>query len=153
MKKTLGCLAVSLFAFALAGCAKGDGTAEKTMPSATAKIATAAEAKGAARPLDVQPEDLVKFGLIPEFTGRLPVITSMGELTEDDLVRVLTEPKNCLVKQYRKLLAIARQVEKDSPELFDDMQTLNPYAPAMRRDFENAWRSVCSGLTEPGDRG
>ncbi len=58
------------------------------------------------RPLDVQPEDLVKFGLIPEFTGRLPVITSMGELTEDDLVRVLTEPKNCLVKQYRKLLAM-----------------------------------------------
>ena len=70
------------------------------------KGAPAAEAKGAARPLDVQPEDLVKFGLIPEFTGRLPVITSMGELTEDDLVRVLTEPKNCLVKQYRKLLAM-----------------------------------------------
>ena len=70
------------------------------------KVAPAAEAKGAARPLDVQPEDLVKFGLIPEFTGRLPVITSMGELTEDDLVRVLTEPKNCLVKQYRKLLAM-----------------------------------------------
>ena len=56
--------------------------------------------------LDVRPEDLVKFGLIPEFTGRLPVITSMKELTEDELVRVLTEPKNCLVKQYRKLLAM-----------------------------------------------
>ena len=69
-----------------------------------AKGAPAAE--DAARPLDVQPEDLVKFGLIPEFTGRLPVITSLGELTEDDLVRVLTEPKNCLVKQYRKLLAM-----------------------------------------------
>ena len=48
---------------------------------------------------DVRPEDLVKFGLIPEFTGRLPVITSMKELSEDDLVRVLTEPKNSLVKQ------------------------------------------------------
>lgn len=56
--------------------------------------------------LDVRPEDLVKFGLIPEFTGRLPVVTSMGQLSEDDLVRVLTEPKNCLVKQYRKLLAM-----------------------------------------------
>ena len=56
--------------------------------------------------LDVRPEDLVKFGLIPEFTGRLPVITSMSELTEDDLVRVLTEPKNCLAKQYQKLLAL-----------------------------------------------
>jgi ATP-dependent Clp protease ATP-binding subunit ClpX len=56
--------------------------------------------------LDVRPEDLVKFGLIPEFTGRLPVITAMKDLSEDDLVRVLTEPKNSLVKQYRKLLAM-----------------------------------------------
>ena len=56
--------------------------------------------------LDVRPEDLVKFGLIPEFTGRLPVITAMQELTEDQLVQVLTEPKNCLVRQYRKLLAM-----------------------------------------------
>lgn len=57
-------------------------------------------------PKDVRPEDLVKFGLIPEFTGRLPIITTMEELSEDDLVRVLTEPKNSLVKQYRKLLAM-----------------------------------------------
>ena len=55
---------------------------------------------------NILPEDLLKFGLIPEFTGRLPVITAMGELSEDDLVKVLTEPKNCLVKQYRKLLAM-----------------------------------------------
>ena len=48
----------------------------------------------------------MKFGLIPEFTGRLPVITTMKDLSEDDLVRVLTEPKNSLVKQYRKLLAM-----------------------------------------------
>ena len=57
-------------------------------------------------PQDVRPEDLVKFGLIPEFTGRLPVITSLRDLSEDDLVRVLTEPKNSLVRQYRKLLAM-----------------------------------------------
>ena len=57
-------------------------------------------------PQDIRPEDLVKFGLIPEFTGRLPVITSLKDLTEDDLVRVLTEPKNSLVKQYQKLLAM-----------------------------------------------
>ena len=57
-------------------------------------------------PQDVRPEDLVKFGLIPEFTGRLPVITSLNELSENDLVRVLTEPKNSLVKQYQKLLAM-----------------------------------------------
>ena len=57
-------------------------------------------------PRDVRPEDLVKFGLIPEFTGRLPVITTMKDLSEDDLVRVLTEPKNSLVRQYQKLLSM-----------------------------------------------
>ena len=57
-------------------------------------------------PQDVHPEDLVKFGLIPEFTGRLPVITTMRDLSAEDLVRVLTEPKNSLVKQYQKLLAM-----------------------------------------------
>ena len=51
----------------------------------------------------VEPEDLVRFGLIPEFTGRIPVISTLDELTEDDMVRILTEPKNCLVKQYQKL--------------------------------------------------
>jgi ATP-dependent Clp protease ATP-binding subunit ClpX len=51
----------------------------------------------------VQPEDLLKFGLIPEFVGRLPVIASLGELSLDALVRILMEPKNALVKQYQKL--------------------------------------------------
>ncbi len=51
----------------------------------------------------VQPEDLLKFGLIPEFVGRLPVIATMLELTEDDLVRILKEPKNALTKQYQRL--------------------------------------------------
>ncbi len=51
----------------------------------------------------VQPEDLLKFGLIPEFVGRLPVIATMQELTEDDLVRILKEPKNALTKQYQRL--------------------------------------------------
>jgi ATP-dependent Clp protease ATP-binding subunit ClpX len=52
---------------------------------------------------DVQPEDLIKFGLIPEFLGRLPVIATLGELNASSLIRILTEPKNALVKQYRKL--------------------------------------------------
>ena len=52
----------------------------------------------------VRPEDLVEYGLIPEFVGRLPIIAEMKELTEDDLVNVLTRPKNSLTKQYRKLL-------------------------------------------------
>jgi ATP-dependent Clp protease ATP-binding subunit ClpX len=63
-------------------------------------------AKDSSVPLAVQPEDLIRFGLIPEFTGRIPVLASMAEMTEDDLVRVLTEPKNCLVRQYQKLLAM-----------------------------------------------
>ena len=65
-----------------------------------------ANQKVAPKKMDVRPEDLVKFGLIPEFTGRLPVITAMGELSEDDLVRVLTEPRNSLVRQYTKLLSM-----------------------------------------------
>ncbi|MGY3749875.1 ATP-dependent Clp protease ATP-binding subunit ClpX [Vagococcus acidifermentans] len=52
------------------------------------------------------PEDLLKFGLIPEFIGRLPVMASLEKLTEDDLVHILTEPKNALVKQYKKLLSL-----------------------------------------------
>ena len=48
----------------------------------------------------------MKFGLIPEFIGRLPVITSLDELTEEALVKIITEPKNALVKQYRKLFAM-----------------------------------------------
>ena len=51
----------------------------------------------------VLPEDLNKFGMIPEFVGRIPVITALNELSEDDLVRILTEPKNALVKQYKKM--------------------------------------------------
>ena len=52
----------------------------------------------------VQPHDLLKFGIIPELVGRLPVITSLQGLGKDDLVRILTEPKNALVKQYKKLM-------------------------------------------------
>jgi len=54
----------------------------------------------------VQPEDLIKFGLIPEFLGRLPVFATLDELSADSLVRILTEPKNALIKQYKKLFEI-----------------------------------------------
>jgi len=53
----------------------------------------------------VLPEDLLEFGLIPEFIGRLPVISTVHQLREEDLVRILTEPKNALSKQYRKFFA------------------------------------------------
>jgi ATP-dependent Clp protease ATP-binding subunit ClpX len=55
---------------------------------------------------DVEPEDLIKFGLIPEFVGRLPVIATLGELDERALIRILTEPKNALVRQYQKLFTM-----------------------------------------------
>ncbi|WP_443666977.1 ATP-dependent Clp protease ATP-binding subunit ClpX, partial [Desulfovibrio sp.] len=54
----------------------------------------------------IQPQDLVKFGLIPEFVGRIPIITHVDDLDEADLVRILTEPKNALVRQYQKLFEL-----------------------------------------------
>ena len=55
---------------------------------------------------EIEPEDLIKFGIIPELVGRMPVVTALAELGEDALVQILTEPKNALVKQYAKLLAM-----------------------------------------------
>lgn len=55
---------------------------------------------------DAEPEDLVRFGLIPELVGRLPVVATLGELTEEALVQILVEPRNALVKQYQKLFAM-----------------------------------------------
>jgi ATP-dependent Clp protease ATP-binding subunit ClpX len=55
---------------------------------------------------DVRPEDLLKFGLIPEFVGRLPVIATVDKLAETDLMRILTEPRNALTKQYQKLFEL-----------------------------------------------
>ncbi|HKO87083.1 MAG TPA: ATP-dependent Clp protease ATP-binding subunit ClpX [Burkholderiales bacterium] len=53
-----------------------------------------------------EPEDLIKYGLIPEFVGRLPVVATLGELDESALIRILTEPKNALIKQYQKLFSM-----------------------------------------------
>ncbi len=55
---------------------------------------------------DVEPEDLIKFGLIPELVGRMPVVATLAELSEDAMVQILTEPKNALAKQYAKLFAM-----------------------------------------------
>jgi ATP-dependent Clp protease ATP-binding subunit ClpX len=52
---------------------------------------------------DLEPEDLLKFGLIPEFVGRLPVVATLEDLDEDALITILTKPKNALVKQYQRL--------------------------------------------------
>jgi ATP-dependent Clp protease ATP-binding subunit ClpX len=63
-------------------------------------------AKIDAKDLRIEPEDLMKYGMIPEFIGRLPVTTILEPLTEEDLVRVLVEPKNAMIRQYQKLMAM-----------------------------------------------
>ncbi|HCO18888.1 MAG TPA: ATP-dependent Clp protease ATP-binding subunit ClpX, partial [Tissierellales bacterium] len=63
----------------------------------------------------IQPEDLIKYGLIPEFVGRLPVVVTLEELDEEALVRILTEPRNALVKQYKELFSMD-DVELDFEE-------------------------------------
>jgi ATP-dependent Clp protease ATP-binding subunit ClpX len=72
--------------------------------------------------MNVESEDLLRFGLIPEFIGRLPVVTMLSELTEEELVRILTEPKNAMVKQYKKLLSM------DGVELEFEDEALNALA-------------------------
>ena len=54
---------------------------------------------------DVKPQDLTKFGLIPEFVGRVPIVVNLQPLDETALIKILTEPKNALIKQYQKLIA------------------------------------------------
>ena len=71
----------------------------------------------------VQPHDLLKFGIIPELVGRMPVITALQGLDREDLVRILTEPKNALVKQYQKLLSydgVALHFDKEALEAVAD---------------------------------
>ena len=63
----------------------------------------------------IHPQDLVKFGLIPEFVGRIPIITHVDELDEADLVRILTEPKNALVRQYQKLFGLENVTLRFTP--------------------------------------
>ena len=67
----------------------------------------------------VQPHDLLKFGIIPELVGRLPVITSLQDLKKEDLVRILVEPKNALTKQYEKLFAMDNVELEFTPEALD----------------------------------
>ena len=67
----------------------------------------------------VEPDDLVKFGIIPELVGRLPILTCLQSLKKDDLVRILVEPKNALIKQYQKLLEMDHVVLEIQPEALD----------------------------------
>ena len=91
---------------------------------------------------EVQPHDLLKFGIIPELVGRMPVITSLSGLTREELVRILTEPKNALVKQYRKLF------EYDDVELDFEQSALEAVADlAIERNIgARGLRAVMEGI-------
>ena len=73
---------------------------------------------------EVTPQDLHKFGMIPEFVGRIPVICSTKQLGEDDLVRILTEPRNAIVKQYRRMFEIEGVELEFEPEALQEMAHL-----------------------------
>ena len=79
---------------------------EKSGIGFSAKVQSKSEKKVSELFRDVEPEDLIKFGLIPELVGRLPVVATLGELTEDAMVQILTQPKNALIKQYERLFAM-----------------------------------------------
>jgi ATP-dependent Clp protease ATP-binding subunit ClpX len=94
----------------------------------------------------VQPEDLLHFGLIPEFIGRLPVISALRKLTEDELMSILTEPKNALVKQYGKQLAmngVKLRVTRDALRaLAEEAVRRGTGARALRSIFEKLMLEV-----------
>lgn len=87
---------------------------------------------------DLEPEDLVKYGLIPEFVGRMPVIATLEELDEDALVTILTEPKNSLVKQYQKLF----ELEGVALEIRDDALSAIAKRALARKTGARGLRSI-----------
>jgi len=68
---------------------------------------------------EIHPEDLIKYGMIPEFVGRIPVVATLHELDHDALVRILTEPKNCLVRQYETVLGFEGVELSFTPDALD----------------------------------
>ena len=95
-----------------------EGRAGKSGVGFNAPLRTQADREASDVFADVMPEDLLKFGLIPEFIGRLPVITSVSSLDKSALIQILTEPKNALVRQYQKLFELdGVQLEFDSEAL------------------------------------
>ncbi len=103
----------------------------------------------------VQPEDLLHFGLIPEFIGRLPVISSLRKLTEDELMSILTEPKNALVKQYGKQLAmnnVKLHVKRDALRaLAEEAVRRGTGARALRSIFEKMMLEVMFDIPSRDD--
>ncbi len=94
----------------------------------------------------ILPQDLLKFGLIPEFVGRLPIVTTLRELDRETLIRIVTEPKNALVKQYKKLFEydnVDLEFEKEALELIVDKAIeRNTGARGLRSIIEDIMRDI-----------
>jgi ATP-dependent Clp protease ATP-binding subunit ClpX len=103
----------------------------------------------------VQPEDLLHFGLIPEFIGRIPVISSLRKLTEDELTSILTEPKNALVKQYGKQLAMNDVKLRVTPDalraLAEEAVRRGTGARALRSIFEKMMLNIMFDIPSRDD--
>jgi ATP-dependent Clp protease ATP-binding subunit ClpX len=95
---------------------------------------------------DVMPEDLLKFGMIPEFIGRLPVITSVENLDKPALMQILTEPKNALVKQYQKLFNLDDVDLEFTPEALDAVADLALTRGTGARGLRAIMESVLLGV-------
>jgi ATP-dependent Clp protease ATP-binding subunit ClpX len=92
----------------------------------------------------VMPQDLHKFGMIPEFVGRIPVITATRELTEDDLISILTTPRNAIVKQYRRMF----QIEGVELEFEEDALREIARKAVARATGARGLRSICEGVLQ-----
>jgi ATP-dependent Clp protease ATP-binding subunit ClpX len=105
----------------------------------------------------VAPEDLIEFGMIPEFVGRLPVVATLGPLDESALVRVLTEPRNALCRQYAKMFEMADSTLEFTPEALHEIARRalkrDTGARALRGVVEDLMLDIMFHLPEPGMQG
>ena len=90
----------------------------------------------------VEPEDLVQYGLIPEFVGRLPVVATLTDLDEDALIKILTEPKNALVKQYKKLF----EMEETDLQFSEEALTVIAKDAIKRKTGARGLRAIMEGI-------
>ena len=122
-----------------------DGKAEQKAAEAEAEVALNQKA---------EPEDLVRFGLIPEFIGRMPVVVDLGKLTAADLEKILSEPKNAIIKQYQKLLKmnnVTLEFTKDAiAELALQAEKKGTGARGLRSLMESLMTDVMYQLPSPG---
>ena len=103
----------------------------------------------------LQPEDLLRYGLIPEFVGRLPSVVTLEELSKDALIQIITEPKNALIKQYKKLFEMDNvefEIEQEASEAIAEKAILKKTgARGLRSILEKTMRDVMFEIPSRGD--